>query len=62
MNRARRDRQKANRCQGGGHTAADHEPGAVREGRKTPGPVKCPVCRPAARQAVVHGDGERWRP
>ncbi len=46
MNRARRDRKRANERRAGRHTQADHEPGAVPEGKRTPGPVNCAVCRP----------------
>ncbi len=51
MNRARRDRKRANeRAAGrtaGRHTQADHKPGTVPDGKRTPGPTVCPVCRPA---------------
>ena len=61
MNAARRARQRANERKAGRHTGADHKPGTVPEGKKTPGPVNCPVCRPGPRVRVVHGDGEKWR-
>ena len=50
MNAARRARQRANEWAAGRHTDADHKPGVVPEGKRTPGPVKCPVCRPAPRK------------
>ena len=50
MNRARRDRKRTNERKAGRHTQADHEPGTVPEGRRTPGPVNCPACRPAAKK------------
>jgi hypothetical protein len=61
MNRARRDRQRANEVKAGRHSQADHKPGEVPEGKRTPGPVNCAVCRPVSRRPLVHGDGDRWR-
>jgi len=61
MNRSRRDRKRARELSAGRHTQADHSPGAIPEGKRTPGPVRCPVCRPAAKVRPVHGDGGGWR-
>ena len=53
-------RKRMNQLQHTGkHT---HEPGAVPEGKRTPGPVNCERCRPRPKQPMVHGDGEKWRP
>jgi hypothetical protein len=46
---AKRARQKANRQSAGRHTGADHIPGRIPDGKRTPGPVNCPACRPAPR-------------
>lgn len=61
MNRSRRMVKRMNEYKAGRHTQADHEPGVVPEGKRTAGPVNCPVCRPVSRTPVVHGDGEKWR-
>lgn len=50
MNRARRDRKNAREREAGRHTGADHVPGVVPEGKRTPGPVNCPVCRPGVKK------------
>jgi len=57
MTRQKRLRQKLNRHEAGGHTALDHGSLAVAaglkseaEGKRTPGPVGCPVCRPGAKR------------
>jgi len=50
MNRARRDRKRANERAAGKHTQSDHTPGIVPEGRRTAGPVGCPVCRPGPKK------------
>ncbi len=53
MTRERRDRKRAREREAGRHTGADHSTlqfiaaGKARdEGKRTPGPVNCPVCRP----------------
>jgi len=56
MNRDRRDRQKANRIAGGGHSGHDHTVlamqaavAAQQDGKNTPYAVNCPVCRPGGK-------------
>ena len=59
MNRSRRMRKRLNQLRyTGKHT---HEPAAVPEGKRTPGPVNCGICRPGPERPAVHGDGQKWR-
>lgn len=65
MNAARRQRKHDNHVRAGGHSLSDHLPlqiqAAVRaqeRGYSTPGPVSCPVCRPAP---VVREITQTWR-
>lgn len=53
MNAARRERKWNNHVSSGAHSSHDHTPLKVQaavkaqeQGRSTPGPVNCPVCRP----------------
>ncbi len=50
MTRAARNRKRRNEISAGRHSHVDHKPGTVPEGKRTPGPVNCPVCRPGAKK------------
>jgi len=53
VNAQRRARKRANHASGGNHSGLNHvflraraRAAAEERGRRTPGPINCPVCRP----------------